>query len=255
MLRDLALNSHKGAIMFVRQVDELFGDLLLEIKLRVKPLKGIERSLKRFQSLRVFLRRIARKLCVILSNRTAQFFDLLTQARQDFHVTLATLDLLVENDAVEPFPAFREFLSKIEMCARSEAETVNVLLHDVFRFLNTFRDFHFLLTGQKRHLTHLFEIHPDGVVENVELRLRFFFLLFIEVFFYFFMSINIGCFNDVDLHSAESRKNDVQLVRVRYSIRQGLIQIIEGEIALLLGKLDELAKTKLNLSRRVSFSF
>ena len=133
--------------MFVRQVDELFGDLLLEIKLRVKPLKGIERSLKRFQSLRVFLRRIARKLCVILSNRTAQFFDLLTQARQDFHVTLATLDLLVENDAVEPFPAFGEFLSKIEMRARSEAETVNVLLHDVFRFLNTFRDFHFLLTG------------------------------------------------------------------------------------------------------------
>src|SRR5437867_13078842 len=94
LLRDLALNSHKGAIMFVRQVDELFGDLLLEIKLRVKPLKGIERSLKRLQSLRVFLRRIARKLCVILSNRIAQFFDLLTQARQDFHVTLATLDLL-----------------------------------------------------------------------------------------------------------------------------------------------------------------
>jgi len=39
MLRDLALNSHKGAIMFVRQVDELFGDLLFEIELRVKPLK------------------------------------------------------------------------------------------------------------------------------------------------------------------------------------------------------------------------
>src|SRR5437660_1108745 len=141
MLRDLALNSHKGAIMFVRQVDELFGDLLLEIKLRVKPLKGIERSLKRFQSLRVLL------------------------------------------------------------------------------------------------------------------RLRFFFLLFIEVFFYFFMSINIGCFNDVDLHSAESRKNGVQLVRVRYSIRQGLIKVVEREIALLLGELDEFAETELNLSRRVSFSF
>src|SRR5207237_1454581 len=133
MLRDLALNSHKGAIMFVRQVDELFGDLLLEIKLRVKPLKGIERSLKRFQSLRVFLRRIARKLCVILSNRTAQFFDLLTQARQDFHVTLATLDLLVENDAVEPFPPFREFLSEIEMRARRRAAAGNARMHVVAR--------------------------------------------------------------------------------------------------------------------------
>src|SRR5438477_11232093 len=113
MLRGIALNSHNGAKMFGREVDELFGDLLLEIKLRVKPLKGIERSLKRFQSLRVFLPRIGRKLCVILSNRTAQFFDLITQSRQDFHLTLATLDLLVENNAVEPFPAFREFLSKI----------------------------------------------------------------------------------------------------------------------------------------------
>src|SRR5439155_23651671 len=104
MLRDLALNSHKGAIMFVRQVDKLFGDLLLEIKLRVKPLKGIERALKRFQLLRVFLRRIARKLCVILSNGTAQFFDLLTQSRPHFYVTLVTLDLLVENTVVEPSP-------------------------------------------------------------------------------------------------------------------------------------------------------
>ena len=69
------------------------------------------------------------------------------------------------------------------------------------------------------------------------------------------MSINIGCFNDVDLHSAESRKNGVQLVRVRYSIRQGLIKVVEREIALLLGELDEFAETELNLSRRVSFSF
>ena len=88
------------------------------------------------------------------------------------------------------------------MRARGEAETVNVLLHHVFRFLNALRDFHFLLAGQKRHLTHLFEIHPNGVVEDIQLRLRLFFLLLVDVFFNFFVSINVGCFNDVDFHPA-----------------------------------------------------
>src|ERR1700737_1363833 len=136
MLRQFALNTQERSIMLISQMNELLGDLLLEIKLRIKPLQRRQRSLKRFQSLAVFFGRIARELRVILRNRAAYFFALFPQSRQNFYVTLTTLDFLVQNDAVESLPAFGEFLGKIEMGARSEAETVDVFLHDIFRFLD-----------------------------------------------------------------------------------------------------------------------
>ena len=91
------------------------------------------------------------------------------------------------------------------MRAGGETETVNVLLHHVFRFLDPFGNFHFLFASQKRHLTHLFEIHPDRVIQNVQLRLRFFFLLLVDVFFNFFMPVDVGCFDNIDLHFAKPR--------------------------------------------------
>ena len=113
-----------------------------------------------------------------------------------------------------------------------------MLLHYIFGFLDPLGYFHFLLTRQKRHLTHLFEIHPDRIIENIQLRLGFFFLLLVEIFFYFFMSIDVGCLDDVDFHPAEPGKNGVQLVRICYSIWKRLVQVIEREITLLLGQFD-----------------
>ena len=78
-----------------------------------------------------------------------------------------------------------------------ESKTVNVLLHHVFRFFDPLGDLHLLLARQKRHLPHLFEIHPDRIIQNIQLGLGFFFLL-VVVFFDFFMPIDVGGFDDVD---------------------------------------------------------
>src|SRR5204863_9183366 len=94
-----------------------------------------QRFLKSLEPLAVFLRAPG-KLSVILGNGVGEILYLLAQARQYFHVTLATFDLLIQNHAVEPFAAFREFLRKIKMGARSKAEAIDVLLHHVLRFLD-----------------------------------------------------------------------------------------------------------------------
>ena len=109
------------------------------------------------------------------------------------------------------------------MGARGKAEAVDMLLHHGLRFLDPLGDFHFLLAGQKRHLAHLFEIHPDWIVQDVELRLRFFFLFLFEVLFNFFMSIDVGCFNHVNFQATKPRKNGVELVCVGDALGQGLV--------------------------------
>ena len=84
------------------------------------------------------------------------------------------------------------------MRVRGESETIDVLLHHVFRFFDALRDFNFLLPGQKRHLTHLFKVHPDWIIQDVELRLRFLFLFFVRILFDFLLPIDIGRFDHVN---------------------------------------------------------
>ena len=52
----------------------------------------------------------------------------------------------------------------------------------IFGFLDPLGNLHFLLARQQRHLAHLLEIHPHRVIENVELRFRLFFFLFVGSF-------------------------------------------------------------------------
>ena len=86
------------------------------------------------------------------------------QARQHFHVALPTLDLFIEDNAVEPLPALGQFLGEIEMGAGNKAESIDVLLHHVFGFLDPFGNLDLLLTSEQWDLAHLLEIHPHRII-------------------------------------------------------------------------------------------
>ena len=189
-------------------------------------------------------------LGVLLANRSAQFLDLLAKARQHLHVALAALDFLVENHAVETLAAFGQFLREIEVRLGDETKAVDEPLHHDLRLLDSLGNLHLLLARQQRHLAHLLEIHPHRVVENIELRLRLLFFLFLGVFLAVLVTIHLGRFDDVDLHPPEPRQNRVELIRVGHLDGKRFVQVVEGEVALFLRQLDQLADAGLNIGRR-----
>ena len=122
----------------------------------------------------------------------------------------------------------------------------------IFGFLDPLGNLHFLLAGQQRHLAHLLEIHPHRVVENIELRFGLLFLfLFLGIFLAVLVTIDLGRFDDVDLHPAQPGQNGVELIRVGDALGQRLVQVVEREIALFLRQLDQLANAALQFNRRV----
>ena len=82
-------------------MNELLGHLLFEIEFRVKLLQRPDRFLERLELPGILARGAVQDVRILLANGSAQFIDLLAQAREHLHVTLATLDFLVEDDAVE----------------------------------------------------------------------------------------------------------------------------------------------------------
>ena len=137
------------------------------------------------------------------------------------------------------------------MRAGDKTESMDVLLHHVFGFLDPFGNFDFLFAGEQRDLTHLLEIHAHGIIENIELRfallLLLFFLLLI-VLFPVFVTVDLGCFDDVDLHPAQSREDGVEFIGVGDTFRQGVVQVVEGEVTLFFRELDQLTNAALNFS-------
>ena len=109
---------------------------------------------------------------------------------------------------------------------------------------------HFLLARQQRHLAHLLEIHPDRVIENIELRFRLFFFLFLGVFLAVLVTVHLGGFDNVDLHPPKPRQDRIELIRIGDLDRQRFVQVVEGEIALFFRELDQLPDARLHIRRR-----
>ena len=141
------------------------------------------------------------------------------------HVSFPALDFFVENHSVEALFSLGKFPGQIEMGTGNKAEAVDVLLHHAFSLLNPFGNFHFLLPAQERNLAHLLEIHPHRVVQNIELGSGFLFLffLFLGVFFSVLVPVHLGGFNNVDLHTAQSRENEIELIGVGDPFGQRLV--------------------------------
>ena len=119
-----------------------------------------------------------------------------------------------------------------------KAEPIDMLLHHVLGFFNSFRNFNLLLPCQQRHLAHLFEIHADRIIQNIEFCLRLlFFLFFVGLLLSVFVAIDFGGFDDVDLHSPQLRENGIQFFGIGDGFRQRIIKIIKRDVALLLRQL------------------
>ena len=70
-----------------------------------------------------------------------------------------------------------------------------------------------------------------------------------SVFLAVLVAIDLGRFDDVDLHRAEPRQDGVEFVRVGDPFGQGVVQIVESEVALFLGELDQLTDAALQIVR------
>ena len=170
---------------------ELLGDLLLEVKLRVKLLQVVVLTLEILACVGLGLA-VAGVRDIKLREVGAVIFELLAQLRQCLQISLTAFDLLVEDHAVETFAAFHEFLREVEVGAGDETEAVEMALHARFRVLDALGDFDLLLTRQQRHLAHLLEVHAHRVVEDIEPTGRLAF--FVVGFFFLFVVLVVVAF-------------------------------------------------------------
>ncbi len=145
----------------------------------------------------------ARQALIVARQLRAHLLHFFAKPREHLHVALAALDFLVENHTIETLAAFDQFRRQFKMRRRDESEAIDVSRDHLFGFLDALGDFHFLLPRQQRHLAHLLQIHPHRIVEDVELRLRFF-LVLLGILFDVLVTIHLRRLDDVDLEFAQA---------------------------------------------------
>jgi len=164
---------------------------------------------------------------------------LITKLWEGFHVALTAFDLLIENNSVEAFLAAHEFVGEGEVSAGSEAKKMEEFLDLDFSVLDSLGNFDLLLTSKQGDLTHLLEIHPNGIVEDVEF-LVFGVLFRIEITFLLVLeAVNLGGVDDLELHLTEPLKDGLDILLLNKVVRQDLVNIVVSEIFLFLSKFNE----------------
>ena len=163
------------------------------------------------------------------------FPDAHDQPAQRAQVRVAVVHFFVENDAVEPFARRigQQFFRQRDVFLAGKAEAVNDFADFVFGGLDAFGNFHFLLARQQRHLSHLLEIHPHRVIENVQP---------VGVFllgFGGFDAVHLRLIHDFDFETAKFGENSIQLFRFNRVFRQRFADVVVGQMPLFLREADE----------------
>ena len=160
------------------------------------------------------------------------------------HVLFPAFDLLVLDHAVEALARIDQFFPEGNVLPGNETEFVKVVHRPDFRLLDPLGNLHLLLAREQRHLPHLPEIHPDRVVQDVQLLGLVLDdgLTGLLVAGRLFVTVDFARLNDVDLERTQKDEHAFHLLGLINGLRQGLVQIVEGEVTLLAGQLDELAK-------------
>ena len=118
------------------------------------------------------------------------------------------------------------------------------LIFAVFDFLG---DLDFALAAEQRHRAHLAQIHAHriaGLADHVAVDVA----VDLFLFFFFFGKLVAGTaerdplvgVDDFDVHFAEDRHDIVDLVRRDHLGWQHIVDVVVGQIALLLAQVDEL---------------
>ena len=149
---------------------------------------------------------------------------------------LADLDLLVDDDPVKTLLGrFRgEFFGQCNVLFAGETEGIDDPLDLVLVFLNALGDLHLLFASQQRDLAHLLEVHADGVVQDIEPRLVFFFFLFGRL-----GAVYLGLINDLDLEVTEFDVDLIHLLRGHGRVGQNVTDVAVSQVALLLRLADQ----------------
>jgi hypothetical protein len=248
---ELVLGLDELVVMVLANGDEFLGHLLLVIE-------ADEKLLQRGVGLGEFLFRLRlvaaaaglRNLAVGLLGLGVGAFDAADERLERGQVLVAAVDLLVLDDAVEALAALLELAGQVEVLARGEAEPVEVLLHHRLGVLDALGNFDFLLAGEQRDLAHLLEVHPDGVVQDVELGVG---LLLVGKFLLFLpgggllVTVDLGGVDDVDLEVAQEHDDGLKFLRVVDALGNRLVEVVPREVTLVLGELDEVAQAFLAL--------
>ena len=174
---------------------------------------------------------------------------MIAEARQTFHVALATFDFFIEDHAVETLLALDQFIGQIEVVEVHETELMKVLGDLNLGIFNALGNFNFLLASEQGNLAHLLEIHANGVIEDVELLFTFCVIVVnvIVITATIFEAIHLGCIDDIELHRAQLLHDGLDVIRINDVVRQNLVDVIVGEIFLLFRKFDQLTDFLLNL--------
>jgi hypothetical protein len=104
----------------------------------------------------------------------------------------------------------------------------------VFGGFDAFGNFDFLLARQQRDQPHLFEIHPNGIVEGVQLA------GVILIGFGSFDPVHLRLINNFDFQRAQFAENFIELVRRGRVFRQRFVDVVVSQVSLLLRKPDEI---------------
>ncbi len=145
--------------------------------------------------------------------------------------------MFVANDPVEALFAVLNFIDHAEIGIGGTADSVKETGRVDFRLFDSFGDFHFLFAGQEGHLPHLFEVHPNGVVEHITTSALFFAL------FFFHPSLEIlylvGA-NDLDFHTLKQCGDLFNILDDHQIFRKSLLDIVIREKSVIGGERDQL---------------
>ena len=93
----------------------------------------------------------------------------------------------------------------------------------------------------------MLEVHAYRVIENVEFGLRLLLLLLFLILLSVLESVHVGGVDDVDLETAQAVHDGIHLIRVVDAIRESFVEVVKGEVALLLCEFDEILDLLLKL--------
>ena len=142
---------------------------------------------------------------------------------------------LVRDHPVKPFPRRlgQQFFRQRNVFLRGKAKTVNDPLLLVLRRFHSLANRHFLFAREQGNLAHLPQIHADGIIQNVQPPLfPFLFLLRFRLF----DAVHLGLVHDVDVEVVQFGINLVELRRGDDVVRQGVADVVVGQVSLFLGQ-------------------
>ena len=162
--------------------------------------------------------------------------DVSNQPAQVLEMAGAAFNELVHDDAVKALLGWhgQQLLRQRQVLFAGKTKTVDEPPRLLVGGFDAPANLHFLLARQQRHPAHLPQVHPHRVIQNV-VASPFLLLARLERL----APIHLGGLDDVNVQVPQLGENLIQVSRRNEIIRQGLIEIVVGQIALLLGEAQQ----------------